>query len=41
VPLPYDARRAATAQELVDIMARDARNGVLADDVTVLAMKRL
>jgi serine phosphatase RsbU (regulator of sigma subunit) len=40
VPLPYDARRAATAQELVDIMARDARNGVLADDVTVLAMKR-
>jgi sigma-B regulation protein RsbU (phosphoserine phosphatase) len=41
VPLPYDARRATTAQELVDIMARDARNGVLADDVTVLAMKRL
>jgi phosphoserine phosphatase RsbU/P len=41
VPLPYDARRAATAQELVDIMARDARNGVLADDVTVLAMRRL
>ncbi len=41
VPLPYDARRAATAQELVDIMARDARNGILADDVTVLAMKRL
>ena len=41
VPLPYDARRSASAQELVDIMARDARNGVLADDVTVLAMKRL
>jgi DNA-binding NarL/FixJ family response regulator len=41
VPLPYDARRAGTAQELVDIMARDARMGVLADDVTVLAMRRL
>jgi DNA-binding NarL/FixJ family response regulator len=41
VPLPYDARRSGTAQELVDIMAQDARIGVLADDVTVLAMRRL
>jgi sigma-B regulation protein RsbU (phosphoserine phosphatase) len=41
VHLPYDARRASTAQELVDILARDARTRDLPDDVTVLALKRL
>jgi len=41
VQLPSDARRAATAQEMVDILARGARDRDLFDDVTVLALKRL
>lgn len=41
VQLPYEARRAATAQEMVDILARGARDRELFDDVTVLALKRL
>jgi len=41
VPLPSDARRAATAQEMVDILAHGAREKELFDDVTVLALKRL
>lgn len=41
VQLPYDARRAPTAQEMVDILAHGARNKELFDDVTVLALKRL
>jgi sigma-B regulation protein RsbU (phosphoserine phosphatase) len=41
VQLPYEARRAATAQEMVDILAQGARNRELFDDVTVLALKRL
>ena len=41
VRLPSDARRAATAQEMVDILARGARDRDLFDDVTVLALKRL
>jgi serine phosphatase RsbU (regulator of sigma subunit) len=41
VLLPYDARRASTAQEMVDILAHGARDKDLFDDVTVLALKRL
>ena len=41
VQLPSDARRAATAQEMVDILAHGARERELFDDVTVLALKRL
>jgi serine phosphatase RsbU (regulator of sigma subunit) len=41
VQLPYDVRRAATAQEMVDMLARGARDRDLFDDVTVVALKRL
>jgi serine phosphatase RsbU (regulator of sigma subunit) len=41
VQLPYEARRAATAQEMVDILAQGARNRELFDDVTVVALRRL
>jgi sigma-B regulation protein RsbU (phosphoserine phosphatase) len=41
VPLPYEARRAGTAQELVDILAQGSKGRELFDDVTVLALKRL
>jgi serine phosphatase RsbU (regulator of sigma subunit) len=41
VQLPYEARRAGTAQELVDILAHGARDKELFDDVTVLALRRL
>ena len=41
VHLPYDARRAQTAQEMVDILAQGARSRQLTDDVTVLALRRL
>lgn len=41
VQLPYEARRATTAQEMVDILAHGARDRDLFDDVTVLALKRL
>ncbi|HKW60708.1 MAG TPA: SpoIIE family protein phosphatase [Candidatus Dormibacteraeota bacterium] len=41
VQLPSEARRAATAQQMVDILAEGARERELADDVTVLALKRL
>jgi hypothetical protein len=41
VQLPYDVRRAATAQEMVDMLARGARDRDLSDDVTVVALKRL
>src|SRR5450759_2734779 len=41
VPLPYEARRAGTAQELVDILAQGSKGRDLFDDVTVLALKRL
>ena len=40
VQLPYEARRAATAQEMVDILAHGARDKDLFDDVTVVALKR-
>lgn len=41
VQLPYEARRAATAQQLVDVLAQGARDRELFDDVTVLALRRL
>lgn len=41
VQLPGDVRRAAGAQEMVEILARGARDRVLSDDVTVLALRRL
>ena len=41
VQLPYEARRAGTAQEMVDILAHGARDKDLFDDVTVVALKRL
>lgn len=40
VQLPYEARRAGTAQEMVDILAHGARERDLFDDITVLALKR-
>ena len=41
VQLPSDVRRAASAQEMVDILAQGARDRDLADDVTIVALKRL
>jgi len=41
VQLPYEARRAGTAQELVDILAQGSKSRDLFDDVTVLALRRL
>jgi serine phosphatase RsbU (regulator of sigma subunit) len=40
VPLPVEARRAAHAQEMVDILAAGSRDRELPDDVTVLALRR-
>jgi serine/threonine protein phosphatase PrpC len=41
VLLPYDARRAATAQQMVDILADGADHRELFDDVTVVALRKL
>lgn len=41
VQLPYEARRAPSAQEMVDILAHGAPDRELFDDVTVVALKRL
>ena len=41
VQLPSEVRKAAAAQEMVEVMARGARDRVLTDDVTVLALRRL
>jgi serine phosphatase RsbU (regulator of sigma subunit) len=41
VPLPMDARRAAGAQGMVDILAAGSRERDLPDDVTVLALRRI
>jgi serine phosphatase RsbU (regulator of sigma subunit) len=41
VPLPNEARRASSAQEMVEILARGARDRTLADDVTVIALRRV
>ena len=41
VQLPYEARQAGSAQELVDILARGSKGRDLFDDVTVLALRRV
>jgi serine phosphatase RsbU (regulator of sigma subunit) len=41
IPLPLEARRAAHAQEMVDILAAGSGGQDLPDDVTVLALRRL
>jgi serine phosphatase RsbU (regulator of sigma subunit) len=41
VLLPYEARRAESAQAMVDILAQGSQGRDLFDDVTVLALKRL
>ena len=41
VQLPSEARRARSAQEMVDILAQGAKARELFDDVTVLALRRL
>ena len=41
VLLPYEVRRAGTAQELVDILEQGSKGRELFDDVTVLALKRV
>ena len=41
VQLPYDARRAPTAQAMVDVLAAGARGRALPDDITVLALRRV
>jgi len=41
VLLPYEARRAGSAQELVDILAQGSGTRELFDDVTVLALRRV
>ncbi len=41
VPLPVSARRAAHAQEMVEILAAGSRERELPDDVTVLALRRI
>jgi serine phosphatase RsbU (regulator of sigma subunit) len=40
VLLPADVRRSATAQELVDNLTQGVRGREMADDVTVLALRR-
>jgi len=41
VQLPYEARRAGSAQEMVDVLASGARERDLFDDVTIVALRRL
>jgi serine phosphatase RsbU (regulator of sigma subunit) len=41
VQLPSEARRASSAQQMVDVLAQGARNRDLFDDVTIVALKRL
>lgn len=41
VQLPVEARRAASAQEMVEVLAEGARDRQLPDDVTVVVLKRL
>lgn len=40
VHLPYDARRAGSAQEMVEVLAQGAKGKELFDDVTVVALRR-
>lgn len=41
IQLPYDARRASSAQEMVDALAHGVAGKDLFDDVTVIALRRL
>jgi serine phosphatase RsbU (regulator of sigma subunit) len=41
VQIPYEARQAGSASEMVDILARGSENRDLFDDVTVLALRRV
>ena len=41
VQLPVEARRAGSAQEMVDVLAQGARDRQLPDDVTVVVLRRL
>jgi len=41
VQLPAEARRAGSAQEMVDVLVQGARDRQLLDDVTVVVLKRL
>lgn len=41
VLLPYEARRASTAQQMVDILANGAPTRELFDDVTIVALRKL
>lgn len=41
IQLPYEARQAASASEMVDILARGSKSRDLFDDVTVLALRRV
>jgi serine phosphatase RsbU (regulator of sigma subunit) len=41
VQLPAEARRAGSAQEMVDLLAQGATDRQLADDVTVVVLRRL
>jgi len=41
VQLPLEARQAPSAQEMVDVLARGARDRELMDDVTVVALRRV
>jgi serine phosphatase RsbU (regulator of sigma subunit) len=41
VQIPYEARQAGSASEMIDILARGSENRDLFDDVTVLALRRV
>jgi len=41
VLLPHEARRAGSAQEVVDSLAHGAPPGAMSDDLTILALRRL
>lgn len=41
VPLPHEARHAASAERMVEVLARGAATKDLFDDVTVVALRRL
>jgi hypothetical protein len=41
VQLPYEARLAKSAHEMVDILAKGSRGRELFDDVTVVALRRV
>jgi serine phosphatase RsbU (regulator of sigma subunit) len=41
VQIPYEARLAKSAQEMVEILARGSQGKALFDDVTVVALRRV